>query len=371
LRRALVSPRGAQILPANTGVADDRALDPWMVLADWQRASDLRVAVECRYRDYWRTVVERGPRERPSRLFVDTKTGMPVKLDRREAHILWGDVFAEYVWSIWAPVPGTRAVSPQYAFRLVDGEVNHQRQFGPGRMVDADSAIAMEIPAGAATTPPQTVSPDTVRVSPTTWLLVTRAYTNVVTLQRDTVFILDAQTSEKRAASDSAWIGKLFPGRHPVVLVVSDLAWPHIAGVRYWVAQGATIVSHEMSRAFLQRVVDRRWTLEPDLLERRRGTARMRFVGVTTGATLAGGAIEVRPIDGIGSEGALMAFLPAEAFLYAGDYVQPGGPNTFSAVYAREVHAAVQRQAWVPSRFAAMHVPLTEWQRLQLLTGLP
>ena len=100
-----------------------------------------------------------------------------------------------------------------------------------------------------------------------------RGYTEAVALVGDTAFVLDATPAEARARQDEEWIAKLFHGDHPVVVVVTDLAWPHIAGVRYWVARGATIVSHRASEDSLRRVVERRWTREPDLLERVGGAA--------------------------------------------------------------------------------------------------
>ena len=212
---------------------------------------------------------------------------------------------------------------------------------------------------------------DTVRVGDNTFLLTTRAYTNVVTLERDTIFMLDSQTSAERARADSVWVGKLFPGKHPVVLVVTDLAWPHISGVRYWVANGASVISHPASRDFLQKVVDHKWTLKPDLLEQRRSRVKFHFKAVDAKLDLAGGAIQLRPIDGISSEGALMAFLPRTRFLYPGDYIQPGPAASFSGQYAREVAAATQRAGFAPEKFAAMHVPLTEWKALSRFTGQP
>ena len=370
-RRALVSPRGAQMVPLRaTSSTDERAMDPWIVLADWHGASDAHADGECMYRDYWRTVVSRKTRSGVERLFLDPKSGIPVKLERREPHDLWGDVLVEYLWSIWSPVKGSHAIAPEFAYRIVDGEVDDQRDINAYALVPRDSAGPWAIPDGAPTAPTVTYAQsDTVRVSANTFLLATRAYRNVVTLQRDTVFILDAQTSSERARSDSVWIGKLFPGRHPIALVVTDLAWPHISGVRYWVANGATVMSHPASRDFLTRVVEHKWTLNPDLLEQRR--ARVKFVFRPTGeaTNLAGGAIKLRPIDGIGSEGALMAFIPGDSFLYAGDYIQPGGPDGFSATYAREVAAAVRRAGFVPERFAAMHTPLTDWKMLPRFTG--
>jgi glyoxylase-like metal-dependent hydrolase (beta-lactamase superfamily II) len=361
-RRVMYSPRGAQLVNAQAiNFADDRALDPWTVLADWRRATGLRVIGECFYRDYWRTVVARGSGPTEQKLYLDAKTGYPIKLDRRDLDNLWGDVHAEYLWSIWAPVGD--AVAPQFAYRIVEGELDYERIARNYRVVPRDSAGRLDIAADAAPIQPSPMlaPPDTVRVSANTFVLVTPAYTNVVTLQRDTVFVLDAQTSAARAQQDSVWIGKLFPGKHPIVLVVTDLAWPHISGVRYWVALGTPVISHRASREFLQKVVDHRWTVEPDLLEKRRASVRLTFKAVEDKLELGGGAVRIRAIDGVGSEGAVMAYVPSDRFLYAGDYIQPGGPGSFSAVYAREVRAAVQRAGFTPDRFVAMHMKLSQW----------
>ena len=362
-RRVMYTPRGAQLLDVRqANFADDRAIDPWAVLADWRNASGLRVSGECFYRDYWRTVVSRGTGATEEKLYLDKKSGIPIKLDRRDRDLLWGDVHAEYLWSIWTPAGD--AVAPQYAFRIVEGELDYERITKDYKLIPRDSAAGkFDIAADAAPIRPQTSAPppDTVRVSANTFVLVTPAYTNVVTLQRDTVFVLDAQMSAARAQQDSVWIGKLFPGKHPIVLVVTDLAWPHIAGVRYWVALGTPVISHRASKEFLQKVVDHRWTIEPDLLEKRRSSARLTFKAVDDKLDLGGGAVRLRAIDGVGSEGAVMAYVPSDRFLYAGDYIQPGGPGSFSAVYAREVRAAVQRAGFTPDRFVAMHMKLSQW----------
>ena len=372
-RRGAISPRATFLLARRqAGLLDERAIDPWAVLADWRSAPDVRVVEECVFRDYWRTVLMRTTAEGPERLYIDTRTGFPAKLERREPHYLWGDVLAEFQWSIWTPVKGSKALAPQFAFRMVDGEMDEQRELTKYSIVSRDSVGAMTLPADATLAqPPVQLNPDTVRVAPNTFLLVTRAYTNVVSLQRDTVFILDAQTGPERAQRDSAWIGKLFPGRHPLVLVVTDLAWPHIAGVRYWIGQGATVVSHPASRAFLERVLKQKWVLQPDVVEQHRAKIHFVFRPVDGSLALANGAIQVRSIDGAGSEGALIAFFPNERFLYAGDYIQGGGPDSFSATYAREVSAAVTRAAFTPERFAAMHLPLSDWSSLPRFTGQP
>jgi hypothetical protein len=374
-RVAAVSPRGAQLVPQRTpNLIDERAMDVWTVLADWRRSNDLRLDGTCRYRDFVRLVVARGSGAERERLFFDGTTGYPVKLERREPHALRGDALVEYLWQIWTPSRGSRALAPQYTFRVVDGEVHDQRHAAEFVLTPADSAATMQIPESVAPRidRPSPV-PDTIRVGSSTFLLRTPSYTNTVTLQRDTVFVLDAQLDDARARHDSTWIARLFPGRHPVVVLVTDLAWPHVGGVRFWVARGATIASRDIHRPFLETVVARNWQLSPDVLTQTRAQRPVpfRFRSVTAATAFAGGAVRILPIDGAGSEGALMAYLPADQFLWAGDFVQPGGPDSFSRVYAEEVAAAALRAHITPARVAAMHLPLTDWSRLPRLSSTP
>jgi len=281
-----------------------RRLNPWAVLHDW-RAEKGRVAAAglCTARDYPRLVLERtDPDGLQERLYLDPKTGMPVQLVRTEPHPTWGQLRSEYI-----------------------------------------------------TAQP----PDTVRIADNVFVLAHRAYNEVVVLERDTVFLLDATMSDERARQDSSWIARLFPGPHPVVVVVTDLAWPHIGGVRFWVARGATIASHAINRPFLEQIVQRRWTQKPDVLETVRATARFRFHAVTDSVRLAGGRLALHAIDGIGSEGALLAWHPSSRFLWPGDFIQDvSGPS----LYATEVLRAVQRLGLSPARAAGEHVPPFDWR---------
>ena len=356
-----------------------RPLDAWTVIADWRTAFGQgtgapRVVARCPYREWPRVVLERAGADGPERLFVDPKSGLPVKLERREPHALWGEVRVEYLWTNWEAVAGARA--PLAAYRLVDGAVDITRLIGPPVLVPRDSAPPLAVPANAPTTltgapdasRPDADRPDTVRVGAHAFLLVSRAYTSAVVLARDTVWVLDATLGERRATADAEWVARLFPGRHPVAVVVTDLAWPHVAGVRHWVARGATVVSHAASEPFLRRVVARRWTLAPDSLERLRrvrpAAAALRFRAVRESLTVAGGALALHAIDGLGSEGALMAWLPGDHFLWAGDFVQT---VQAPSAYAAEVVAAVQRARLGPTRVAAMHLPVTPWAAVAAL----
>ena len=333
------------------------SLNPWDVLLRWQaRAGEARVIQRCQYREGSRIVLALDD----ERLYVTESDGTPVKLEREESHYLFGQVRAEYLWTTWWGVRGGGRY-PVASFLLYDGELYHRLGLvsGSAQLVARDSAPKLVAPVNTMPPPPNMVAsgaPDTVRVSADTWLLVTPAYTQAVTLQRDTVFLLDATTSEARARADSTWVARLFPGKHPVVLVVTDLAWPHISGMRFWIARGATIVSHASSESFLRKVFDRKWTREPDVLEKSRATSRFRFRAVKDSLRLGGNALTVHAMHGYSTEGAVGVWVGPDRFFWAGDYIQ-GDPTS---PYARDVAESIRALGLSPVKVGAQHVPLLD-----------
>jgi len=358
------------ILPAIA--TRSRFLNPWAVVGDWATSADARFVGRETYRDYARIVLTRTTPSGEQRLLLDPKTGYPVKLELQEKHYLWGQRRIEYVYSNWTLVAGVMV--PGSSFRLADGQIEISQTTGDVEIVAESSgpspAPSMALPDQPAQAPDalplflQPIDPKTTQIGVNTYLLSNPGYNEVASRVGDEVFLFDATQGEERAKKDAEAIAKLFPGYKRVTLVVTDLAWPHVAGLRYWVANGATIVSHRAAREFLQSVVDRRWTLAPDQLEQKRKTARLKFVGVDAAYQLAGGAISLHPIDGIGSEVALMAYLAPDRLLWASDYIQTVEQPT---LYTSEVWRAAQRDGLHPERTVAEHLPITPWTKIEEL----
>ncbi len=345
-----------------------RYLNPGAVIFDWAAAGNARFVGSEKYREYVRIVLVRSTPSGEQRLFLDPKSGFPVKLDFEEKHYLWGQRHIEYLWTNWTLAGGVMV--PGSSFRLADGEVEISQTTGDVEIIARKAGPSTSLPKEPAETADalplflQPIEPKTEQIGPKTYLLSNPGYTEAVTQVGDEVFLFDATQGEERSKKDAEIIARLFPGYKKITVVVSDLAWPHIAGVRYWVANGATIVSHKAAREFLQSVVDRLWTLAPDLLEQRRKTVRLEFVGVEAAYNLAGGAISLHPIDGIGSEVSLVAYLAPDRVLWASDYIQTVAEPS---AYASEVWRAVQRDGLHPERTAAEHLPLTPWTKIEEL----
>ncbi|HVX89089.1 MAG TPA: hypothetical protein VG940_09195, partial [Gemmatimonadales bacterium] len=163
---------------------EQRALLAWPVIRDWRAATGVTVAGVCPYRDYPRLVLARTVNGIAERLFLDPKTGFPVKLERREPDYLRGTVLVEYVWSNWQLTDGV--LLPGSAFRMVEGQTHSSSVTSRMALVPRDSAPALILPDPAlvqqVATPAflQPVPPDTVRVGPATYLLRNRGYTHAV-----------------------------------------------------------------------------------------------------------------------------------------------------------------------------------------------
>ncbi len=362
---AAVAVRDTASIPspqAQAAFGPRRGLNPWAILADWSADPDVRVSGRCWIRDYWRVSLTRQGDIGEDHLYLDPLSAYPVQLSRTESHYLWGRVRADYRYLTWYD-----QLLPAAAAREIDGVPDAYRVYTSSRLVPRDSAPSFALPSGLAAMPRvlpqflQAIPPDTIRVSANLFLLRNPGYTEAIALVRDTVWILDATQSEQRAALDSAWIGRLFPGRHALMLVVTDLAWPHIAGVRYWVAQGAMVISHRMSTDPLKAVIERRWSDSTDLLERRRAQVKFHFRAVDQPTELAAGALRVVPLQGVGSEGGLGVWIAAEKFWWAGDYVQRVDAPS---LYGREMIGTVRSTGVEPVRFGAQHVGLADWSKL-------
>jgi hypothetical protein len=344
-----------------------RYLNAWAVMRDWSQAADVHFAGREVYRDYPRVVLARNTEDGEQRLFLDEKTGFPVKLDFEEVHYLWGQRHVEYIYSTWIERNGIQMSGS--SFRVADGDVELSETLGSFElMTAADAAALLEMPP-TPTDPvpylPRFLTPDTlkvVQVSPNTYLLTDSGYNEAVTLVNGEVYVFDATQGEGRARLDAEQVAKLFPGKHKINVVVTDLAWPHVAGLRFWVANGATIISHRSARPFLEQIISRQWTRKPDELQQHR--MKFNFVGVDHQQAFANGKILLVPIDGIGSEIALTGFVADDQFLWASDYIQDVQNPT---AYATDVWNAVQRAHLQPKQVAAEHVPLTDWEKIASL----
>jgi len=216
-------------------------------------------------------------------------------------------------------------------------------------------AANVEIPAGTLAVPPavQAAQPPPVRaesepLATGVWLIGGSGAHSVLVEFRDFAAIVEAPGNDARSQAVIAEVKRLVPGK-PIRYVVNTHAhWDHAGGLRGYVAEGATIVTHEENVPFYRTAMFDRssWTLMPDTLAKLRAVMPIQpqFVGVDrrylltdrqwgTSSAVGSRVLELYHLWGSPpsshNEWNLVAYLPAEGILINADLAgaPPEGPS--------------------------------------------
>jgi glyoxylase-like metal-dependent hydrolase (beta-lactamase superfamily II) len=82
---------------------------------------------------------------------------------------------------------------------------------------------------------------------------------------RDHVAVIEAPLNEERSVAVISEVNKLIPNKPIKYVVNTHHHWDHLGGIRTYVHEGATVITHEGNRPYYQEVLRARpWVLEPD-----------------------------------------------------------------------------------------------------------
>lgn len=159
--------------------------------------------------------------------------------------------------------------------------------------------------------------------------LILGGYASVAVDFRDYIVVIEGPQSEARATAVINEAKRLIPNK-PIRYVVNTHAhFDHASGLRTFVAEGATIITHEVNRPYYERIFALPHTLNPDRLAA--ASRRPTFETVTDRKVLTDGnhTIELHHVRGITHhDGLIMAYFPREKLLVQADAYNPAAdPN--------------------------------------------
>ena len=186
---------------------------------------------------------------------------------------------------------------------------------------------------------------------------------------KDHVFVMEAPIGDSASRQAIAEIKKLFPGKPIKHIAVSHHHDDHAGGIRTYVAEGSTLIGLPGERAFFERVVKAKFTIDPDALML--NPQPLKIETIADGKrTLTDGTTTVELID-IGPGGhadeMLVAYLPNEKMVFQGDLLNRPANNAPATINNTTVHFAewITRSGLEIERIIGVHGPASTLQELR------
>jgi hypothetical protein len=274
-----------------------------------------------------------------------------------------GDMPLETAWSDYRDFNGvkfpTRIIEKQGGFPTLDLTVTNAQANVEG--------AALKVPDEAlrATIPPEVVTPE--KIAAGVWLLH-GGHSSVLIEFRDFVTVVDAPLNEDRSIAVIAAVKKLVPDKPIRYVINTHHHFDHSGGLRTYVAEGATVITHEGNRAFYEWAWKQPRTMEPDRLARNPREAT--FITFRDKYVLTDGSRSVEVHLTIGDnhdEFLSFAYLPAEKLLIEADDFSDRYITDLSLALWNNLYGNLQRLSLDVEAIAPLHgnlTPMSEWLKM-------
>ncbi len=317
----------------------------------------------------------------PVTIFLNGDTHLPTAFDysgpmaRRGYWNYLGDATMRTFWSFWWLGKGGIRMPMQWDVEvngLPDSMLSIKRQAFDGPLDEALLTIPAEIraaydpkanptdleqrPLGSRAAPAEELVPGLV--------LIPGAWNVTLVRQDDGVVILEAPISSGYSAKVIAEVERRFPGLPIKAVVTTSDSWPHLAGVREYVARGVPVYALEVNRPALARLVADPRTSKPDALARHPKAPVWRVVAGKTVIGTGPNRLELYPLRGEVSERQMMVYFPQHRLLYGSDPFQRNGKGYSTPQAVSELTGAVAREKLGVDQFFMMHIGKTPWSAL-------
>jgi glyoxylase-like metal-dependent hydrolase (beta-lactamase superfamily II) len=211
------------------------------------------------------------------------------------------------------------------------------------------------------------VSVESTEIADGVWRIAGGSHHSVAVEFRDFVAVVEAPLNEQRSLAVIAETRRLIPNKRIRYIVNTHHHFDHSGGLRSYVAQSATVVTHQDNREFYDDVVFHPGarTLEPDILSSQlpwfAGNRVPSFETVNEKYVISDGArtLDLYPVQGLAHAGSmLVAYLPAEKILINADLYSPPAPGAqppAANASLRSLHQNIQRLGLDVERHVGIH----------------
>ncbi len=362
------------------------ALGPDHVVVAALDAKDARVEADETFDGYAHHVVAFTFHGAGVRLLLNVPSLLPkaVEITRARPYDLywapWGDVTQRVTFGMWTLEPEGLRYPRLWEYTTggqTDGTVEITRVRLNAPVVAADFDVPNDVrqqfivnrrlvddtPLGSAQRPAKELAPGVVHV-PGSWDIVEIK-------QDDGVVILDGPLSSGYSAKVIDDATQRFGGARVKAVITTSDSWPHLGGMREYVARGIPIYALDLNVPILTRLFAAKYETHPDLLAR---SPKRPDLHVVSGKTMVGSGanrLEIYPFRTVTGERQMMVYLPEHQLLYTSDLFTIRGPLVFLPQQVGEAVEAVAREHLAVKSAFGMHYDVLPWDKVVASARMP
>ena len=259
-------------------------------------------------------------------------------------HPIVGDMPVETTYTAYKDFGGV--MFPSHIVQTQDGYPSLDLTISA---VTVNPEANITVPDNVRTFNPPAVTVESKKMADGVYYLTGGTHHSLAVEMRDHIVVVDVPNNEARASAVLAKAKELIPNKPIRYVVTSHHHWDHLGGIRTAMDEGATIVTHQSNKAFLERVAKTPHTIVPDRLASSKKAVKIQTVADKGVLTDGNRTIELHLLKGYEHTGdMLVVYLPKEKLLGEPDAFTPppqaGTPLVRTAVpYAKALYDNIQR----------------------------
>jgi glyoxylase-like metal-dependent hydrolase (beta-lactamase superfamily II) len=181
---------------------------------------------------------------------------------------------------------------------------------------------------GGAGAPPQPPAASSQKLADGVYLILP-GYAALAVDFKDYIVVIEGPQSEARGTAIIAEAKKVIPNKPIKYVVNTHIHFDHSSGLRAFVAEGTTILTHQINKGYWEKLLAAPHTLSPDRQETAKKKISVETFGDKKVLTDGNHVIELHRLQGgLHQEGMVVAYLPKEKILVEADaFNPPAQPN--------------------------------------------
>jgi glyoxylase-like metal-dependent hydrolase (beta-lactamase superfamily II) len=285
------------------------------------------------------------------------------KVESWNTNPVLGDMLTETIYADYKDFGGvqfpTKITQKQAGFPTLDLTVSEVKPNAPVDIQVPDNVRQASVKVQAD------------KVAEGVWYLTGGTHHSVLVEMNDHLVVIEGPQDDARALALIAEVKKTVPNKPIKYVVNTHLHFDHAGGLGAFVAEGATIITHDGNKAFLEQSLAAPRTVQPDKLAQSGKKATVE--GMQDKRVLSDGTrtVELYLIKGtVHDDGIIMAYLPKEKLLVEADVFTPAAPNAAPPAQPNPLHVNLydnlERLNLAVDQILPLHgrkVPLAELQK--------